>query len=165
LTEREFSDRLLELKKEDTMTLTTAGLIWLLTGVVCFLLEMALPGFVIFFFGVGAWVTSIMCWLMPISLNTQLATFLVASLVSLLTLRPLIRKTFLVGAADGGDDVIITAGDKAVVVEDIVPPAEGKVSYSGSLWRALADQKIEKGNTVTIVSQDGVCMKVTRSSE
>jgi len=147
------------------MTLTTAALIWLLTGVVCFLLEMALPGFVIFFFGVGAWVTSIMCWLMPISLNTQLAAFLVASVVSLLTLRPLIRKTFLGDVTDEGDDVMVTTGDTAEVVEDIVPPAEGKIYYSGSQWRALAEERIEKGSIVTIVSQDGSCMNVTKSTK
>ena len=147
------------------MTFTTAGLIWLLTGVVCFLLEMALPGFVIFFFGVGAWVTSIMCWLMPISLNTQLVIFLVASLVSLLTLRPLIRKTFLGDVTDEGGDVMVTTGDTAEVVEDILPPAEGKIHYSGAQWRAVAEEVIEKGSIVTIVSQDGLCMKVIKSTQ
>lgn len=33
-------------------------LVWFIIGLVLFLLELVLPGFVIFFFGVGAWVTT-----------------------------------------------------------------------------------------------------------
>ncbi len=146
------------------MTLTTAGLIWLIAGVACFLLEMALPGFIIFFFGVGAWVTAIVCWLMPVSLNSQLVIFLVSSLVTLFALRGYAKKTFI--GVDAKDDTAVSAtlGDRAEVVEDIEPPAEGKISFSGISWRAIADEKIEKGSIVTIVSQDGLCMKVTKSS-
>lgn len=147
------------------MAFTTACLIWLITGIVCFLLEMAIPGFVIFFFGVGAWITTLVCWIKPISLNAQLAVFLVTSLVSLFTLRGFIKSTFLGGVTDEDEDVSVAVGEKAEVVEDIIPPAEGRISYSGTQWRALADETIEKGSIVTIISQDGLSMKVCRRKE
>lgn len=146
------------------MTLTTAGLIWLITGVACFLLEMALPGFVIFFFGVGAWVTVIACWFTPIGLNGQLLLFLVSSLLTLFTLRGFIKKTFLGDVTDDEGEVSVTAGDQAEVVADIIPPAPGRILYSGTQWNAIAEEPIAKGSIVTIVTQDGLNMKVAKVS-
>ncbi len=145
------------------MTLTMTGLIWLIAGVACFLLEMALPSFIVFFFGVGAWITAIICWIKPVSLNGQLATFLVSSLVTLFTLRGYAKKRFFLAESEEDKAVSVTIGDQAEVVDVIAPPAEGKISCSGIKWRAIADEKIDKGNIVTIVAQDGLCMKVTRS--
>ena len=142
------------------MTLTTAGLMWLIMGIICFLLEMMTPGFIIFFFGLGAWITALACWFYPVSLVTQLAIFIVSSLTSLFVLRGIIRKTFFGEVTADETDVIAAAGDSAIVSTDIIPPAEGKIDYSGTQWRAVADEKIEKGVMVTILYQDGLCMKV-----
>ncbi len=145
------------------MALTTPGLIWLIIGVVCFLLEMAVPGFIIFFFGVGAWVTSIACWLFPLGLNSQLVIFLVSSLVALFALRGFIQRTFL-GSSTSGEEShgLAQAGETAEVIGVIVPPAEGKVQYSGTQWRAVAEEEIPVGEIVTILSQDGLLMHVKR---
>ncbi len=130
------------------MTLTTPGLIWLIIGIACFLLEMALPGFIIFFFGVGAWVTSNLCWFAPFSLNAQLAIFLCASLFSLFALRGLIQRTFLgTTKKHTVDDTLFEPGAKAEVIAAIEPPAEWKIQYSGSVWRATAKEAIARGNS------------------
>lgn len=147
------------------MTLTTAGLMWLIMGVICFVLEMMLPGFIMFFFGLGAWITALVCWLNPVSLNIQLAVFLVSSLGSLFLLRRFIQKIFIGDETGNDQNVSVTTGDTAEVIEDIVPPAEGKISYSGTQWRAFSDEMIEKGSIVTILSQDGLRMKVGRSDK
>ncbi len=147
------------------MTLTTAGLMWLIMGVICFLLEMMLPGFIIFFFGLGAWITALVCWFYPITINVQLAIFLVSSLMSLFILRGIIRKTFFGDVSADEEDVIVTAGESATVAADIIPPAEGKIKYSGTHWRAIADERINKGSVVTIISQDGLCMKVAKKED
>lgn len=144
------------------MTLTTAGLIWLIMGVMCFVLELMLPGFIMFFFGLGAWITAFACWFTPITLNGQLALFLVSSLASLFLLRRFIQKIFQGDETDESDGVSANVGDIAEVTDDIVPPGEGKISYSGTQWRAYAEEVIEKGSTVTILSQDGVRMKVEK---
>lgn len=146
------------------MTLTTFFLMWFVMGVICFLLEMVLPGFVIFFFGVGAWVTALVCWLYPITLNWQLAIFLSSSLLSLLLLRKVIRKIFI-GDVEQEDQLSDAVGESVEVVEEIVPPGEGKVFYSGTQWKAKADEKIEKGAFVTIKAQDGLILKVAKVSK
>jgi membrane protein implicated in regulation of membrane protease activity len=144
------------------MAFTSAGLAWLIIGVICFLLEMVLPGFIIFFFGLGAWVVALVSWLMPIGLNVQLVIFLLASLVALFAFRGLIRKTFFGDSIIDKKGTMTTIGGRAEVVIEIVPPSEGRILYSGTHWRAIADERIEKGSIVEILSQDDLCMKVGR---
>ena len=146
------------------MQLTTASLIWLLAGVLLFILEMVLPGFVLFFFALGAWITAITSWLLPLRLDAQLAVFLVASVATLLCLRGFIRKSFFASKSiKDQDNVLAATGRKAVVIAVIEPPAEGKISYSGSSWRATAEEKIEAGQIVSIVEQNGLIMRVRKN--
>lgn len=145
------------------MELTTPSLIWFLAGIVLFLLEMALPGFILFFFGLGAWLTAAASWLFPLNLNGQILVFIIASLFSLLCLRSFVKKAFFGRAtSEEGDSALVTPGAQAVVITAIVPPAEGKVKYSGTFWRAIADERIEAGEITSIVSQDGLLMKVKK---
>ncbi len=145
------------------MDLTIPSLIWLTTGILLLILEMILPGFVLFFFGLGAIVTFLCSWLFQPSLTVQLVIFLLSSLLSLFTLRGLIKRTFLGGTVSAADDHVVAKGGELVVVtRTIDPPREGKVKYSGTFWRAVADEKIEKGETAEIVSQDGLIMRVKK---
>ena len=66
-------------------------LIWFLVGLGMFLLELVSPGFFILFFGIGAWIVALLCYFAPLSLNAQLFSFIVASVVSLLLLRKWLR--------------------------------------------------------------------------
>jgi inner membrane protein len=144
------------------MEMTIPVLVWFVLGVVCFLLEMALPGFIIFFFGIGAFVTAIAVWLVnPLGINSQLLLFLVASVGSLFALRGVVKRTFIGGTSQDEEvDRLVQPGETAEVLVDIKPPAEGKILYSGTQWRASADQPIEAGELVSIVSQDGLLMHV-----
>ena len=41
--------------------LSRPELMWFILGLILFLLELVIPGFFIFFFGLGAWVTALVC--------------------------------------------------------------------------------------------------------
>ena len=69
-------------------------LVWFIIGLVLFLLELVLPGFVIFFFGVGAWITALLCLIANPGFNLQAIVFGVTSILSLLLLRKMIQKRF-----------------------------------------------------------------------
>ncbi len=69
-------------------------LIWFLVGLVMLLFEFALPGLIIFFFGVGAWIVAGLCFFLPLSPTWQLAIFLVTSVVCLLVLRKFLKRIF-----------------------------------------------------------------------
>ncbi len=145
------------------MELASPGLLWLIIGVILFFLEMAVPGFILFFFGLAAWITALGSYLFPWSLNTQLAVFLTSSLLCLFGLRGIVKKVFMGDAKeDGADSILATGGEKCMVSKSIRPPAEGQVKFSGTFWRAEAEEDIEEGEMVIIVRQADLLITVKK---
>jgi len=143
------------------------ALYWLTIGVILFVLEMLLPGFVLFFFATGAMVTALVAWLIPTtSIALQLGLFIVASLATLFSLRGVIQKRFFASVpVKEGEDVDVqfaVPGDRGVVCNVIAPPAEGRIKCSGSTWRATAAERIEEGEIVAIVRQKGLVIHVEK---
>ena len=143
------------------------ALYWLIIGVMLFLLELALPGFVLFFFAAGALLTALVAWLVPTtSIALQLGLFIVTSLAALFTLRGFLQQRFFASApAKDGEDVdapLAAPGDRGVVCSTIAPPAEGRIKYAGSSWRATADERIEEGEIIAIVRQEGLVIHVEK---
>jgi membrane protein implicated in regulation of membrane protease activity len=142
------------------------ALYWLIIGVMLFFLELMLPGFILFFFGMGALVTALAAWLLHIAVSWQLALFIVSSLASLFALRGIIqRKFFDSGSEEEEEDrdvVLAEPGSKGVVSMGIYPPAEGRIKYAGTFWRATADENIGDGEIISIVHQDGLVIHVEK---
>ena len=138
-------------------------LIWFLVGLALLILEFAMPGLIIFFFGVGACVVAIVCLVTEISINVQLIIFIGASVLSLLLLRKWLKGVFLghtVSKQDLKENLEEFVGQKAVVKERIVPKAGGKVEFHGTNWTAQADQEIAEGAVVEIIGKDNLTLKV-----
>ncbi len=145
------------------MELVNPGLMWLSIGVILFVLEMAVPGFILFFFGLAAWITALGCYLFHLNLNTQLAVFLVSSLITLFSLRSVVKKVFTGDSKDDEEDSIMAkGGEKCVVSAAITPPAEGQVKFSGTFWRAEAIENIAEGEVVEIVKQKDLLITVQK---
>ena len=150
------------------MSFIDPALYWLIIGVMLFFLELALPGFVLFFFGLAAIITALVAWLTPIALAWQLGLFIVTSVVSLLTLRDLIQKNFFkpkhTDITEEPDEDVIYAvpGERAVVAVTIDPPAEGRINCSGTSWRASADEVIAEGEIVAVVRQNNLVIHVEK---
>ena len=141
-------------------------LAWFLVGIAFFVIELALPGFIIFFFGIGAWCTSLAVFLLDLSLSAQLGIFLATSLVTLFLLRKYIQNVFI--GSSQLDEPSVKAqpvSDTGVVTEDIVPPARGRVKFGGSFWKAQADKPVKSGTTVQIIEQNNLEVKVRPLSE
>ena len=150
------------------MEMIDPALYWLIIGVMLFFLEMAVPGFVLFFFALGALVTALVAWLTPVSVAWQLALFISASLISLFSLRGVIQKKFLSPTSEADDEEIdedvflAVAGERGVVSMTISPPAEGQIKYSGTFWKATADEKIGEGEIISVVQQEGLVIHVEK---
>lgn len=141
------------------MDFMDTGIFWVSIGVMLFIMEILAPGFVLFFFGIGAWTVALINWLYPITLATQIVLFTLVSLVSLLVFRKTIQGK-LFNAAE--KDEVIEENVQVEVVEAIRPPKQGRVRYSGSLWLSEAEEEIEAGTTVTIVRRDNLVMHVKK---
>ena len=132
-------------------------LIWFLSGLIMLLSEFAMPGLIIFFFGIGAWLVALICLFTDISINIQLTLFLIASILLLVSLRKWLKNIF-VGRTDpkeSTDELLQEfVGGKAVVIREIDPQTGGKVEFHGTNWNAESDEIIDQGTSVQIIGKN-----------
>ena len=140
--------------------LSDPAVIWFLVGLGLLLLELALPGLVILFFGAGAWVTALVCAITDISLNWQIFIFLLASLLGLVLLRRYLKRRFF-GKTDKEveDQLEEFIGKKARAIEDF-KDGIGKVEFKGTRWSARCSEPVKKGDWLTIESKDSLTLTV-----
>ena len=144
--------------------LADPAVIWFLVGLGLLLLEMVLPGLVILFFGVGAWVTALVCAITDINLNWQILIFLVASLLGLVLLRKYLKKRFFSRTDKEIDDQLEEfIGRKALAIDDF-KDGSGKVEFKGTQWTARSKEPVSKGDRVIIRSKDSLPLIVEKSS-
>jgi len=138
-----------------TSILSKPEVIWFIIGLALFLLELVLPGFVIFFFGVGAWVTALLCLIADPGLNLQAIVFAVTSILSLVALRKIIQKKFFYTKDELSKDVEDEfSGREAIAMTDFAPGENGKVEFKGTQWKAESVSSIREGDRVIIKEKD-----------
>ncbi len=142
-------------------------LIWFLLGFVLILSEFAVPGVILGFFGLAAWLVSgllLIGWIGPIA--AQLAVFGVASVVLTLGARRLVKRRLFLSIPDAlpsGDTVDEFVGKTVDVLTDFEGPGSlGKVEFKGAEWKARSEESLEKGDKAEIVSLDGLTLNIRR---
>jgi inner membrane protein len=143
----------------------SAELVWFLLGLFLMLAELATPGFVIIFFGVGAWVTALSAAIgLTPGFNGQLILFLISSIVLLALFRKTAMKYFegrISKKMAPREFLEELKGSKAVALTNIVPKQfDGKVEMNGTSWQAVSDVPIAKGTTVEVVDRTDLILKV-----
>jgi membrane protein implicated in regulation of membrane protease activity len=136
----------------DSQTMTV---IFVVAAVVLSALEIAMPGFVLLPFGLGAAVAAI-AGALGASPFSQVVVFLVASTVFFFALRPLSRRLNEVGPAQGiGSERLI--GANGTVLEHIAAGDTGMVRIDREEWRAEAatGQVLVPGMAVKVVEVRG----------
>jgi len=130
-------------------------LIWFIIGLLLFLLELVLPGFVIFFFGVGAWITALLCLIADPGFNLQAIVFAVTSVISLLLLRKMIQKKFFYSKEELSQEVEDEfTGREAIALTTMEPGMNGKVEFKGTTWKAESTSIVSEGQRVIIKSKE-----------
>jgi inner membrane protein len=143
----------------------SAELLWFLVGLVLLVSELALPGFVIVFFGVGAWITALCTGIGLVStFNAQLLVFLISSILSLALFRNKGKRLFegkvsrVWNPESSMEDL---RGQRAVVLQAITPGSPGgRVEFHGTSWNAEAEAAIAAGQMVEITGQDNLTLRV-----
>jgi membrane protein implicated in regulation of membrane protease activity len=147
----------------------TPELVWFVGGVVLALLEFVMPGVILVFFGLGAWVAALTTYLgLTEGSASQLLVFAVASVAMLLGLRRYIRSRFsgFVSERQAPDrNLDEFTGKSVLVLEDIAPGKPGKAEFKGAPWRAESDAVLSQGEYAIIERMDGLTLILKRQGE
>lgn len=136
-------------------------LFWFILGLGFFLMELMIPGFFIFFFGLGAWITALVCLFSEPSVNLQIVLFAITSVLTLIGLRRIIQKKFFYNrnnTSDAVDDEF--TGKEALAVSDFGGLQTGKVEFKGTTWKAESTSEIRKGQRVLIIRKEDFKLNV-----
>ena len=139
---------------------------WAVGGIVLILAELALPAFVLVWFGLGALVLALVTAVVTLGITAQLAVWIVVSLALtgfwFKVFKPSQHKT-RVGMSEA--EVV---GEIGVLPRDVAPFARGEVRFQkplvgADIWPCIADEEIKAGERVKVLEVEGSLLKVGRS--
>ena len=140
---------------------------WVVAGVILILAELAVPAFVLVWFGLGALIVALLVAVMSIGVTAQLAAWLATSLLLVFlwfkVFRPESHKTRI------GMSEPAMIGEVGLLVRDVAPFDKGEVRFQKPLlgtdtWPCIADEEIMAGTRVKVVAVEGSLLKVGRTS-
>ncbi|MEO6948387.1 MAG: NfeD family protein [Ginsengibacter sp.] len=137
-----------------------AATAWFIIGFILFVLEFIVPGLILFFFGVGAWVVAVLLLFVDISLNIQLIIFLLSSIITIVLLRGWMKR-ILYGrnpSTELLEDEFL--GRIAIAKSPISPGRNGDVYFKGTNWQASSADYIEPDENVKIIGNDSILLIV-----
>jgi membrane protein implicated in regulation of membrane protease activity len=135
------------------------AVIWFVLGFIFFILEFAMPGVVLFFFAIGAWIVALLSLAFDLSTNAQIITFLSSSVITILLFRKWIKRILWSRRFPGGlEDEFV--GKTGTAETHIGPGRDGKIDFKGTHWNARSSDKIERGEQVTIMGHDSILLLV-----
>lgn len=138
---------------------------WAVGGIVLIVAELAVPAFVLIWFGLGALVVALAVALSGVGLTAQLALWLIVSLALVAgwfkVFKPGMHKT-RIGMSDAN-----VLGEVGVLVHDVAPFAKGQVRFQkpilgADVWECIADEAIKNGERVRVLDVEGSFLKVGR---
>lgn len=139
---------------------------WAVAGVALILAELAVPAFVLIWFGLGGLLVALFLALWSdMAWTAQLGLWLIASLsftgAWFRFFKPGQLKT-QVGASDAN-----VVGEIGLLTHDVAPFTRGEVRFQkpilgGEVWPCLADEAIAAGSRVKLVAVEGSLIKVAK---
>lgn len=136
------------------------AVIWFVIGLALFLLEFVVPGFILFFFGLGAWIVAILTLFIDVSINVQLVIFLASSIITVLIFRNWVKNKLGMYKASPQvlEDEFI--GKTGIAETPIGPGVNGKVDFKGTSWDASSEDTIAAGENVLITGTRSILLIV-----
>ena len=140
---------------------------WALTGIVLILAELAVPAFVLVWFGLGALLMALVVSLLPqLALTAQLAIWLFLSLVLIWVWFKIFRPGFHKTRIGLSDDYVI--GEIGLLTHEVAPFEKGRVRFQKPIlgnetWDCIADEAMATGTRVKVQGVEGSLIKVVKS--
>lgn len=135
--------------------------IWFIGGIILMLLEVLLPGGIVFFLGLGAVLVSALLYAGLIEGWLQAFTvWFIGSLALVFGLRGVAQKFIPAQVEQGKTDEDLDAYDAlAKVCEPIPAGGEGRIAFRGSTWKARNyrnDHNLDVGAEVRIIFRENL---------
>jgi inner membrane protein len=133
---------------------------WLIIAAVCFIGEIMIPQFFLFWFGVGS-IGALASHFLGLSYSYQWVVFAVISVVGLISTRRFARMILKKEPKKAGVERLI---DEVMVVTSEIDNSKsmGKVRDRGDSWRAVSEDGkiIKEGSKVRVIRVEGVSLVV-----
>ena len=146
---------------------------WLVFGMILMLLELAVPSFTIFWFGLGALVVGILMMLVPgLSLTLQILVWIIASAAFVLFWFKVLKPRMIDKTTSGiAREALL--GETAMVTRVPKGDRRGEIRFSvpmlgSDTWPFICDDEVTAGERVMVHDISGntmVVKKVTSSSD
>lgn len=139
--------------------------IWIMVALVFFIIELFTSGFAVFCISAGA-VAAAAASGMDVGIEGQLICFSVATVVSFVTVRPVMVKYFQKRGTEVRTNTDSLIGRIVVVCETIDNRSNsGRVKIDGDVWRAVSrgDELIEAGEKAVVEQVDSTILTVKKS--
>lgn len=139
---------------------------WAVAGLALMLAELAVPAFVLVWFGLGALLVGLALAIIPtLGTTAQLSLWLIASLALIVLWFKVFKRDqhkTRIGMADA--DVI---GEIGRLAKAVAPFEKGEVRFQkpivgSEVWPCIADETIAAGERVKVLSVEGSFLKVAR---
>ena len=138
--------------------------IWLIVALICFIMEIFVPSFVLFNFGIGAVIGSFAAGL-NLSLEWQIVLFSGGTMMSFFLVRPAMKRFAYKRTEGFKTNMEAMVGRQATVTEEISNENNrGRVSLDGDNWqaRSLSNETILAGTIVEIVQLNSIILIVKK---
>ena len=134
--------------------------IWLIIGIVLFVIEMLTLTFYLLWIGIGAIAAGLIALVVPDLFFVQVVVGCLVALVLTFFTKPLtrfMRKSK--GFTDVIDDLV---GKQGVVIEDIEIGKNGIVKLGNETWSATSYQPLQKGDVVIVTQRGTTVLEVQK---
>ncbi|NLW91218.1 MAG: NfeD family protein [Syntrophomonadaceae bacterium] len=136
-----------------------SSLQWVIIAVVAGVIEIFSLGLWFLWLAISAVIVALAAQLgLLTSLDTQLLTFALLTLIFVIFTRPLVLKFFK--THDTASNVEALIGQHGMVTSRITPMHFGQVKVNGEIWTASAREEIETDTRIEVTGIDGVKLLV-----
>ena len=135
--------------------------VWLAIAVVLAIIEMSTVNLVSIWFVISS-IIAMLASLVIDELIIQLAVFVLGGTILLILTKDAIKKILPIKTKTNIDRII---GMNGIVTEKITKKTAGEVKVDGKHWTAVAEETIEKDETVEILEINSTKLKVKRTEE
>ena len=140
---------------------------WAVAGIVLILAELAVPAFVLVWFGLGALIVALVVAVATIGLTAHLGVWLVVSLLLVFLWFKVFRQDSHKTRVGMSEPAMI--GEAGLLTQPVSPFGRGEVRFQKPLlgadtWPCIADEEIGPGTRVKVIAVEGSLLKVGRTS-